>query len=164
MAQATESAFNEVVGQLDYPMLVVTAAAGGRIAGCLVGFATQSSISPPRFIVCISDKNHTCEVALHAERLAVHFLADDDDDLAQLFGGETGHETDKFARVEWTPGPGGTPLLERCRNRFVGRIADHRRGGDHFAFTLEPIEASCAAGIEQFPFHRAKRIDPGHEA
>ena len=35
--------------------------------------------------------------------------------------------------------------------------------GDHDAYLLDPIEAS---GGEQtdFTFHRAKRIEPGHEA
>lgn len=162
--QSPEAAFNAIVGQLDYAMLIVTAAAVERIGGCLVGFATQASISPPRFIVCISDKNHTCEIARETEHLGVHFLAAEDDDLAQLFGGETGHETDKLARVEWRPGSGGTPLLDRCPNRFVGRIADRRRVGDHFAFLLEPVEASHREEVQQLPFHRAKRIDPGHDA
>lgn len=164
MVESAEAAFNEIVGELDYPMLIVTAAAGERIGGCLIGFATQMSISPPRFTVCISDKNHTCEVARDAEQLGVHFLAVEDDDLAQLFGGQTGHETDKFGLVEWRAGPQGTPLLDRCPNRFVGRIADRRRVGDHFSFLLEPVHASRGEDVRPFPFHRAKRIDPGHEA
>jgi flavin reductase (DIM6/NTAB) family NADH-FMN oxidoreductase RutF len=161
---ATESAFNEIVGELDYPMLIVTAAAGGRIAGCLVGFASQSSISPPRFSVFLSDKNRTFDVAHEAEELAVHFLAADDEDLAELFGGETGDEIDKFERVEWTPTEAGTPLLERCANRFVGRVVERRAAGDHVWFLLEPLAAVHGDELASFPFHRAKRIDSGHDA
>jgi flavin reductase (DIM6/NTAB) family NADH-FMN oxidoreductase RutF len=159
-----ERAFNEIVGELDYPMLVVTAAAGDAVGGCLVGFATQSSISPPRFLVCLSKRNRTCELAADAELLGVHFLSDGDDDLARLFGGETGHEIDKFERVDWQPGPEGTPLLDRCRNRFVGRILERTDAGDHIAILLEPVEAERGEPVRPFPFHRAKRIDPGHEA
>jgi flavin reductase (DIM6/NTAB) family NADH-FMN oxidoreductase RutF len=164
VAEDIATAFNEIVGELDYPMLIVTAAADDRIAGCLVGFASQVSIDPPRFTVFLSDKNRTYEVASEAEELAVHFLAEDDDDLAKLFGGETGHDIDKFERVEWEPAAGGTPLLERCENRFVGRILDRRRVGDHVAFLLEPTEATHGEDFNLFPFHRAKRIDAGHEA
>ena len=46
--------FNALASELDYPMFVVTTAAGGAPAGCLVGFATQCSIDPPRFLVCLS--------------------------------------------------------------------------------------------------------------
>jgi flavin reductase (DIM6/NTAB) family NADH-FMN oxidoreductase RutF len=164
VAEDVATTFNEIVGELDYPMLIVTAAAGDRIAGCLVGFASQASIDPPRFTVFLSDKNRTYEVAQEAEELVVHFLSADDDDLAQLFGGETGHETNKFDRVDWEPTGAGTPLLERCPNRFVGRILDRQRVGDHVAYLLEPTKAAHGEDFSSFPFHRAKRIEAGHEA
>lgn len=42
----SEASFETVAELLDYPMLVVTTAANGLRAGCLVGFTTQVSISP----------------------------------------------------------------------------------------------------------------------
>jgi flavin reductase (DIM6/NTAB) family NADH-FMN oxidoreductase RutF len=41
--------FNAIVGSLEYPMFIVTARAGDERLGCLVGFATQTSIDLPRF-------------------------------------------------------------------------------------------------------------------
>jgi flavin reductase (DIM6/NTAB) family NADH-FMN oxidoreductase RutF len=156
--------FDALVSELDYPMFVVTTAAGGEHAGCLVGFATQCSIDPPRFLVCLSKRNRTYRVAQDAELAAVHFLPADAQDLAELFGGETGDQVDKFERCEWTAGPGGVPLLERCRDRFVGRVRERLDAGDHVAFLLEPVAAEREHRNGQFPFHRAKRIEPGHEA
>jgi flavin reductase (DIM6/NTAB) family NADH-FMN oxidoreductase RutF len=156
--------FNALVSELDYPMFVVTTAAGGEPAGCLVGFATQCSIDPPRFLVCLSKENRTYRVARDAHLLAVHSLPADATDLAELFGGETGDRVDKFAQCEWRPGPGGVPLLERCRNRFVGSVAARADVGDHVAFVLAPVMAEKGHAGGQFPFHRAKRIEPGHEA
>ena len=69
--------FAKLVAQLDYPMYVVTAAVGGERAGCLVGFGTQTSIHPPRFLGCISRKNRTLRVASEATLLGVHFLSDE---------------------------------------------------------------------------------------
>jgi flavin reductase (DIM6/NTAB) family NADH-FMN oxidoreductase RutF len=46
--------FSDLLGELDYPMFIVTVAAGGERNGCLIGFATQSSIDPPRFLAVIS--------------------------------------------------------------------------------------------------------------
>lgn len=161
---APQQAFDEIVGELDYPMLIVTAAAGEEIGGCLVGFATQTSIDPPRFAICLSEKNRTHRIAREARALGVHFLSVDDEDLVALFGGETGDEVDKFAQVDWSPGPEATPLLARCRNRFVGRILERWAAGDHTAFLLEPIAAQRGEEVRPFPFHRAKRIEPGHEA
>lgn len=67
-------AFEEVVGALDYPMFVVTTSVGDRREGCLVGFASQISISPPRFLVGLSNKNRTYRLAAVAEHLAVHLV------------------------------------------------------------------------------------------
>jgi flavin reductase (DIM6/NTAB) family NADH-FMN oxidoreductase RutF len=94
----------------------------------------------------------------------VHFVPEDAVELAELFGGETGDDVDKFARCEWRPGPGGTPLLDGCPNRFVGRVLARVDAGDHDALLLEPVEAQRGTDADEFKFHRAKRIDPGHEA
>jgi flavin reductase (DIM6/NTAB) family NADH-FMN oxidoreductase RutF len=84
-------------------------------------------------------------------------------DLAELFGGETGDEVDKFARVAWHDGPAGVPVLDRCANWFAGRVLARFDAGDHDAFLLEPVDGDAGDEAE-FTFHRAKRIDPGHEA
>jgi flavin reductase (DIM6/NTAB) family NADH-FMN oxidoreductase RutF len=156
--------FNRLMGTLDYPMFIVTAAADGEMAGCLVGFATQASIDPPRFLVGLSDKNRTYRVAREADTLVVHFVPRDAEGLAELFGGETGDEVDKFARVAWRPGPGGAPVLEDCANWFAGRVLERTRFGDHVGFLLEPVHVETAGDQEEFTFHRARRIEPGHEA
>jgi flavin reductase (DIM6/NTAB) family NADH-FMN oxidoreductase RutF len=144
-------------------MFIVTARAGGEPLGCLVGFATQTSIDPPRFAVCLSHANRTFRHGRDAEVLGVHCVPADAADLAALFGGETGDETDKFARTPWREGPEGVPVLERCRNWFAGRVLTRLDAGDHDLFLLAPVagEAAAEAG---FSFHRAKRIQSGHPA
>jgi flavin reductase (DIM6/NTAB) family NADH-FMN oxidoreductase RutF len=156
--------FQRLVARLDYPMFIATVAAGGERAGCLIGFATQCSIHPPRFLAGISDKNRTFRVAGDADSMAIHLVPENAGELAELFGGETGDELDKFARCDWRAGPGGVPLLDDCPNRFVGRILDRVDFGDHVGVVLEPFFAEEHKDSGQFGFHRAKRIDPGHEA
>jgi flavin reductase (DIM6/NTAB) family NADH-FMN oxidoreductase RutF len=154
-------AFDQLVGQLDYPMFIVTAASGGERDGCLVGFATQVSIDPPRFLVCISKKNRTYRLAEQA--VAVHVVPDDAEELAELFGGETGDDVDKLERTSWSEGPEGLPLLDGCESWFAGRILDRLDFGDHEGLLLDPFEARDGGGAA-FTFQRAKRIEPGHEA
>ena len=159
-----ERTFQSLVAQLDYPMFIATVAARGERAGCLIGFATQCSIHPPRFLAGISDKNRTYRVAQNAASMAVHLVPEDATGLAELFGGATGDELDKFARCAWRPGPGEVPLLEACPNRFVGRIVERIDFGDHMGMVLEPFHADLDEASGQLGFHRAKRIEPGHEA
>lgn len=164
MERNSARAFDEVVGGLDYPMFIATTRAGGELAGCLLGFATQCSIDPPRFLVCLSEKNRTCRVAQAAEAIAVHFVPSSAGTLAELFGGETGDEVDKFSHCEWREGRGGLPILAECDNWFVGAIRERHELGDHVGFLLDPIEVHRGAPLDEFTFHRARRIDSGHEA
>jgi flavin reductase (DIM6/NTAB) family NADH-FMN oxidoreductase RutF len=154
---------HDLVAALDYPMFIVTATDGRERAGCLVGFATQCSIDPPRFLVCLSDKNRTFRVARAAEVVVVHLVPAEATGLAELFGGQTGDEVDKFERCAWHEGPGGTPVLDECGNWFAGRILERVPAGDHCALLLEPFAAHSDEREEAFTFHRAKRIEPGHE-
>jgi flavin reductase (DIM6/NTAB) family NADH-FMN oxidoreductase RutF len=160
-----EKNFQHLVNRLDYPLFVVTAAAGEERDGCLIGFATQCSIHPPLFLVCLSDKNRTYRVAQHAEYLVVHDIPDDRRDLAELFGGETADDDPhKLDKVDWTPGPGGAPIVAGLETWFAGKITERLDwSGDHMGFVLEPVAAEAHGDGDELTFQEAKDIEPGHE-
>jgi flavin reductase (DIM6/NTAB) family NADH-FMN oxidoreductase RutF len=149
---------------LDYPLYVVTAEAAGERAGCLVGFGSQCSIRPARFMVWLSKANRTYRVAARADRLAVHLLRRDQEGLAGLFGGETGDRTDKFARTTWHPGPGGAPVLDEAPAWFVGRVGSRLDAGDHVGFLLVPEVARHPGsdGLRPLSLADGSGITPGH--
>jgi flavin reductase (DIM6/NTAB) family NADH-FMN oxidoreductase RutF len=128
----------------------------------VTGVQTCALPISPRFLAGLSHKNRTYRVAQDAEHLGVHFVPDDEAELAELFGGETGDEVDKFERCEWHEGPGGVPVLNALPNRFVGRIVERVDAGDHDAMILEPVAAERPEPEAELTFHRAKRIEPGH--
>jgi flavin reductase (DIM6/NTAB) family NADH-FMN oxidoreductase RutF len=158
-----DSAFQSLIGRLDYPMFIVTTVGRGERAGCLVGFSTQSSIHPPRFLACISDKNRTYRVAQDASHMAVHLVPEDRGDLAEVFGGETGDDEDKFAECDWHEGPEGLPVLDGCPSWFAGRVLERLPLGDHVGHLLEPF-GGHDAGDGWLGLQRAMKIEPGHEA
>ncbi len=151
---------------LDTPMFVVTTVRWdtGERAGCLVGFASQCSIDPPRFAVYVSRSNHTHRVALAADLVAVHGLSAAQRDLAELFGTRTGDEIDKFGRCRWLPGPGGVPLLPDCPRWFVGRILDRAPWGDHTGFLLEPVSAAGEPSPAPLMYSAVADLRAGHPA
>ena len=160
----TEQQFQRLVGGLDYPLFVVTAAAGEERDGCLVGFTSQCSIHPPLFLVCISDKNRTHRIAERADYLVVHEVPRERRDLAELFGGETADEHDKLGQVDWRPGPGGAPIVAGFDDWFSGRINERIDwSGDHTGFVLEPVAAEAEGSSPELSFQDAKDIEPGHE-
>jgi flavin reductase (DIM6/NTAB) family NADH-FMN oxidoreductase RutF len=155
------SPFERLVATLDYPLYVVTTAVDDEPTGCLIGFATQCSIHPPRFLACLSKKNHTLPIARKAATLAVHVIEDKNKDVAELFGGETGDEVDKFERVRWHLAD-GVPVLDACERWFAGSVLNQIDLGDHVGFLLEPIDTRQSATSEQLTFQKARDIEPGH--
>jgi flavin reductase (DIM6/NTAB) family NADH-FMN oxidoreductase RutF len=156
----------QLLGESDRPMWILTVSTGEERSGCLVGFATQASIEPPRFLVCVSRVNHTFGPAMRAEHVAVHAappLDDDPDDLSRLFGEETGDEVDKFTRCAWHEGPEGQPVLDGAPGWFVGHVLARHDFGDHVGLLLDPVaeDGSLDGALR---FDEAKDLDAGHPA
>ncbi|GGR76290.1 MULTISPECIES: flavin reductase family protein [Streptomyces] len=150
--------------RLDPDMCVVTAVAGGERAGCLVGFASQCSIRPPRFVVWLSKANHTYRVARAARHLAVHLLTRDQRDLAERFGGRTGDEVDKFEGLAWREGPAGAAVLDGVAAWFVGTVVHRVDGGDHVGHVLDPVQWGEGRPGPLLRLSDAATIEAGHPA
>jgi flavin reductase (DIM6/NTAB) family NADH-FMN oxidoreductase RutF len=154
--------FARLVATLDYPVYVATTAGEGEPAGCLVGFATQCSIHPPRFLACISKKNHTFELARRAAVFAVHVIDEENKAIAEVFGGESGDRVDKFARVRWHY-VDGVPVLADCPRWFTGSVLEQIDLGDHVGHLLEPLHVEAGSPAEQLTYQQARDIKPGHK-
>ncbi|MFI6044670.1 flavin reductase family protein [Nocardia sp. NPDC051321] len=164
-ATAERSGFDAVIAAADYPVFVVTARADGRQAGCLVGFTSQVSIEPPRFLVGISKNNFTFGVAMAAEHLAVHLLGREQSSLAALFGAETGDDINKFAHCKWAPGPAELPILAAAAGWFTGRILERHDLGDHVGMLIEPEQSSAPPpSIQPLRYNSVADLKPGHVA
>jgi flavin reductase (DIM6/NTAB) family NADH-FMN oxidoreductase RutF len=164
-SQVSDESFDRLVAMLDYTMFVVTTQADGHPSGCLVGFATQTSLRPPRFLAGLSRKNHTFRVAARSEHLAVHVLSRRHIGLAQLFGGQTGDQINKFERCSWHTGPEDMPILDDAVAWFVGKTLNRIDLGDHVGYLLEPVAGDAAESSDDLvSFPDVADMEPGHEA
>lgn len=146
-------------------MFVVTAHADDIAAGCLVGFASQASINPPRFLVGLSTKNHTFRVAADATHLGVHVFDTEHLHVVRMFGSQTGDTINKFDRCSWHLGPAQTPILDDAAAWFVGEILERFEMGDHVGHLLEPVGGSPPQELEHWvSFGDVRDLEPGHEA
>ena len=159
-------AFEQIAATLSSPMIIVTTRAGDEVDGCLVGFSTQCSIDPTRYLVCLSKRNNTYRIARDASTLVVHMLHDDDNDraLARLFGEETGREVDKISACGCVEGPDGVPVLTTC-DWFAGKIVDRIDLGDHVGFVLDVDQgAACRTDERWLGFADVSDLDAGNPA
>ena len=144
-------------------MVVVTTAVAGERAGCLVGFHAQSAIDPQRYCVWLSKANHTYRVALRSTHLAVHFLTEDDLEVAEHFGTLTGDDVDKFEGIASSargrrrtparavPAPDGGHAGWRCWTRAATTSASPR----------ECLEAATAGGFSRCGSPQVEHLVPG---
>lgn len=159
-----EDVFEELMASIDTPMLIVTVHAHGERSGCLVGFASQVSIRPKRFMVMLSKANHTYGVAREAAVLGVHVLRSDDREIAAHFGELTGDDVDKFAGIATVDGPGGLPVIQGL-DWFAGRVLKQVDLGDHVGFLLAPHGGSATRSDEpQLGLRAVTDLDAGHDA
>jgi flavin reductase (DIM6/NTAB) family NADH-FMN oxidoreductase RutF len=159
-----EGRFDRITAALDGPMIVVTTASQQRVAGCLVGFHTQSSIDPRRYTLWLSKANHTYRVALRASAFGLHFLDVADLDLAERFGTTTGERVDKFSGLAWTEGLGGVPLLQRCPHRVEAeRVAILDDGSDHVCVTTNPIRATGDGEFTPLRLSAVAHLEASHD-
>ena len=163
MTEVGADAFDTLMAAADPPLIVVTTAAEGEQAGCLVGFHVQSSITPRHYCVWLSKANHTYRVSLRSTHFAVHFLAADDLTLAERFGTRTGEDTDKFAGLDVDLDEYGVPLLGACPNRIsLERISLLDDGSDHVCLTARVRSAHTAGDFTPLRISDAAHLDPGH--
>ena len=145
-------------------MFIVTANAGGEPLGCLVGFTTQASIDPPRFIACLSHRNRTYRLGKDARALGVHAVPADAERPRRSSSAARPPTRRTSSRARrGTKGPRASRSSSAARTGSSAASWRATDAGDHDAFLLEPI-AGSSTEEDEFTFHRAKRIDPGHEA
>lgn len=154
--------FDTAMACANYPMAILTTRVGQRRAGCLVGFTSQVSIQPARFLVCLSKLNFTYRVATDAAYLAVHLVNQDHLALARLFGEKSGDDMNKFGRCDWCDGPHGLPILLDAAAWFTGPVVDRIDLGDHVGFTLEPDAGNAADTVDPIRYRAVSGLAPGH--
>jgi flavin reductase (DIM6/NTAB) family NADH-FMN oxidoreductase RutF len=157
-------AFESFVSGLDYSMVVLTAGRRGRRAGCLVGFSTQCSIDPQRFLVCVSKANATARLARRARYVGVHQLGAGEQELARLFGEQSGVWTDKFGDCRWHADAHGVPVLDDASAWLIGRVVARVGLGDHTGLVLAPVTGARRREGPSLMFHAVKNMDAGHPA
>jgi flavin reductase (DIM6/NTAB) family NADH-FMN oxidoreductase RutF len=113
-------AFEGIVSDLEYPTFIVTARAGEERLGCLVGFTTQASIDPPRFVVCLSHNNRTCRVGRDSTMLGVHAVPTRRVRPRGTLRRRDLRRDGQVRPLRVARGPEGVPILDRCESWSPG--------------------------------------------
>jgi flavin reductase (DIM6/NTAB) family NADH-FMN oxidoreductase RutF len=132
-----------VLRRIPYGMYVMTSVADGRPSASTLTWLSQCSFHPPLLMVGVQ-RNSRMHYAIETSgALAVHFLSEGQDDVAQrFFQPPRDDEDEKLHGMAYEAGPAtGSPILADLPAWLEARVTDRVARGDHTVFVCEVVNA-----------------------
>lgn len=117
-----------------------------RPRGLAVSAYTSVSLDPPLVIVCVQKSSSTYPALFRATDLGINILSSEQRDTLAMFASKS---PDKFASVDWHPGPGGSPLIDGSSASIEVEIKERFQALTHTIFVgrVHHAETDNAAPI-----------------
>jgi flavin reductase (DIM6/NTAB) family NADH-FMN oxidoreductase RutF len=138
----------------------VTARDGELPRGLAVNAFASISLDPPTVMVAVQHTSSTHECLFRAEHLAINILSTDQLDVVTRFATKS---DDKFAGLDWRPGPHGSPLLARSAAAMEVRILERLQASTHTVFMCRVVHAEVA-DLHPMVYSAGKFFDGGNLA
>jgi len=125
--------------------VVTTNDSNGEKIGVTINSFASVSLEPPLVLFSLKTESPLTNIFLSQEKYNICVLADDQENVSNLFAS---HEEDKFSKVDWKEGENGTPVLNGTLATLECKRAEAHMGGDHTIFVgqVTNIEASEEGG------------------
>ena len=145
------STYRTVLGHFATGVVIVTAMNDDEPVGMACNSFTSVSLEPPMVLFCAAKSSSTWPRIQAAGKWAANILDDDGEEICRLFAQKG---ADRFARIAYTPGRTGAPILEDAL-AYVDceTIAEHD-AGDHLVVVGKVIELGYQPEGKPLLFYR----------
>lgn len=120
---------------------VVTAIDDGKPRGLAVNAFASISLDPATVMVAVQHTSSTHDCLFRATHLAINILSTDQLDVVNRFAVKS---DDKFAELDWEPGPFGSPLIARSAALMEVEIRERLRASTHTVFMCRVVHADVS--------------------
>jgi flavin reductase (DIM6/NTAB) family NADH-FMN oxidoreductase RutF len=120
---------------------VVTTMDGDVPRGLAVNAFASVSLEPPTVMVCVQRTSSTHDCLFRADHLAINILSTDQLDVVKRFATKS---ADKFAELDWRPGPFGSPYIDRSSAQMEVQIRERLQASTHTVFICRVVEAQVS--------------------
>ena len=120
---------------------VVTVMDGDVPKGLAVNAFASISLEPPTVMVCVQRTSSTHDCLFRADHLAINILSTDQLDVVKRFATKS---ADKFAELDWRPGPFGSPYIDRSSAQMEVQIRERLQASTHTVFICRVVEAQVS--------------------
>lgn len=117
---------------------VVTTMVDGTPRGLAVNAFSSVSLEPPTVMVCVQQTSSTYESLFASSHLAINILSSEQLDVVSVFATKS---KDKFASIDWRPGPHGSPVIEGSSAYMEVEICERLQASTHTIFIGRVLDA-----------------------
>ncbi len=155
--------FRQVCGQFPTGVTAVTAiTADGGYAALTVNSFTSVSLDPAKVLFCLATSSSSFAALEASERIAIHILVQDQEDIARRFATSGLSGAEKLDGIEWLPGPDGVPLLVGTPAIIAGRTDEIIVSGDHVIILIDVDHVRLkASDVPALSFYQGRFAAPG---
>lgn len=136
----------EAIAQHCSSVCIITAAVGDERFGLTATAMTSVTASPPRLLVCVNKGGITHGKITSAGAFCVNVLSEDQEQVAMVFAGMSGDNTDRFASGKWTTLKTGAPALMGAAAVFDCRLVEVADQSSHSVFFGEVVATGRRPG------------------
>lgn len=140
-AQPDTDLMKRVNRQFVTGVTVVTAMDGTTPRGLAVNAFASISLDPPTVMVCVQRTSSTHDCLFRAGHLAINILSTDQLDVVNRFATKS---DDKFAELDWEPGPFGSPVIARSSAQMEVEIRERLQASTHTVFVCRVVHATVS--------------------
>jgi flavin reductase (DIM6/NTAB) family NADH-FMN oxidoreductase RutF len=120
---------------------VVTAKDDQKPRGLAVNAFSSVSLDPPTVMVAVQRTSSTHDCLFRATHLAINILSTEQLDVVKTFATKS---DDKFAGLDWAPGPFGSPLIARSSAQMEVEIRERLQASTHTLFLCRVLHATVS--------------------
>lgn len=120
---------------------VVTTMDDDKPRGLAVNAFSSISLDPPTVMVAVQRTSSTHDCLFRAEHLAINILSTDQLDVVNVFATKS---DDKFADLDWQPGPFGSPLIAGSGAQMEVEIRERLQASTHTLFVCRVVHATVS--------------------
>ncbi len=130
--------FRRALGKFPTGVTVITTKdANGNPIGVTASSFNSVSISPALVLWSVDKGSLSAKVFQEVEHFAVNVLGKSQIDMSNRFAGRG---EDKFAGVDFSESPHGSPLFDNCSAQFECKTWSVYEGGDHYIIVGEVLD------------------------
>jgi 3-hydroxy-9,10-secoandrosta-1,3,5(10)-triene-9,17-dione monooxygenase reductase component len=129
--------YRTVLGHFATGVVIVTAIDGDEPVGMACNSFTSVSLDPPLVLFCAAKNSSTWPRIETSGKWAANILDEDGEEVCRLFAQKG---ADRFARIAYTPGRTGSPILEDALAFVDCETIDKHDAGDHVIVVGRVVE------------------------